>query len=413
MAAETTPPPGTTGIDPATQAELDQLHAALLAARTTNIGFPAAADIDMRALAPFLDFMLNNLGDPYTDGAYPHHTKAQEREVVKVVADLLRAPANDRWGYVTSGASEGTEQALWLSRHRFPDGIVYHSQAAHHCVPGVIDRLGMTAVVVRADEHGEIDYQDLAAQVDRRRERPVIVVANVGTAMSEAVDDVRRIVQVLDGRAIFRRWVHADAALSGIPLALLEPTNRPGCDFADGADSMIVSGHKFLGTPVPCGVLVVRNSRRPSGERPATYTGVPDSTLANSRSGLAALGLWLALRRHGIHGLRARAAQARDTAAYAHEQLVRLGWPAHRHAHAFTVTIATPPGTVLRKWPLASNDGKSHVVCVPGVTREHIDAFVADLEATITPAVPIASANGRRRFGLLRRSPAPDNTIVA
>ena len=56
----------------------------------------------------------------------------------------------------------------------------------------------MTAVAVRADEHGEIDYQDLAAQVDQRRDRPAIIVANIGTAMSEAVDDVRRITQVLD-----------------------------------------------------------------------------------------------------------------------------------------------------------------------------------------------------------------------
>ena len=253
MAADTTPPADTTSVDPQTQAELDQLHAALLAAQATNIGFPAATDIDVRPLVPFLNLMLNNLGDPNVEGDYPHHTKAQEREAIDTIAGLLRAPTDDRWGYVTGGASEGTEHALWLARSRHPGGIVYHSLAAHHCIPNAIDRLAMTAVTVRADEHGEIDYDDLAAQVDRHRDQPAIIVANVGTAMSEAVDDVRRITEILDGLAITRRWVHADAALSGIPLALLDPEDRPGFDFADGADSVIVSGHKFIGAPMPCG----------------------------------------------------------------------------------------------------------------------------------------------------------------
>jgi len=403
MAADSTPPVSVTSIDPATQAELDQLLAALLAARATNIGFPAASDLDFQPLAPFLNLMLNNLGDPLADGAYPHHTKAQEREAVGFVADLLRAPAGGRWGYVASGASEGTEHALWLARRRFPDGVVYHSRAAHHCVPAVIDRLALTAVAVRPDEHGEIDYEDLAGQVNRRRDRPVIVVANVGTAMSEAVDDVRRITETLDGLAVTRRWVHADAALSGIPLALLDPDVRPGFDFVDGADSAIVSGHKFVGAPVPCGVLVVRSNLVPYASRVATYTGSPDSTLTNSRSGLAALGLWLTLRRHGIAGLRTRAEQARDLATYAHGRLVEIGWPAHRHPHAFTVVLATPPAAVGQKWPLASQDGQSHIVCMPGVTREQLDAFIADLQAATTPAVPPTAADGHRSRGLLRR----------
>ncbi len=358
--------------------------------------------------------MLNNLGDPNVEGDYPHHTKTQEREAVGFVADLLRAPADDRWGYVTGGASEGTEHALWLARRRHPGGVVYHSVAAHHCVPNAVDRLAMTAVAVRADEHGEIDYEDLSGQVDRRRDRPVIIVANVGTAMSEAVDDVRRIARILDGLAITRRWVHADAALAGIPLALLDPDARPGFDFTDGADSVIVSGHKFLGAPMPCGVLVVRDSHRPYATRAATYTGSPDSTLTNSRSGLAALGLWLTLRRHGSAGLSARAEQARDVATYTHGRLVEIGWPAHRHPHAFTVVLATPPAAVTAKWPLASQGGQSHIVCVPGVTRDQIDTFIADLQAATTPAVPAAAVDGHRVRGLLRRTrPSADNATVA
>src|SRR5262249_46953745 len=158
---------------------------------------------------------------------------------------------------------------------------------------------------VRADHSGQIDYFDLEAQVERNRDRPAIVVANIGTTMTEAIDDVRRIHQILDSLAIRRRYVHADAALSGIPLALLNPDQRPGFDFVDGADSLIVSGHKFLGTPMPCGVVVVKESLCARLTRTGVYTGSPDTTITCSRSGHAALLIWYALRSCGIDGLRA------------------------------------------------------------------------------------------------------------
>lgn len=394
----------TTLVDAETQKELDALMARLTAAGTTNIGFPAATDFDFTPLAGFFArFLLNNLGDPAVNGDYPHHTKEQEREAVDAIADLLRAPADDRWGYVTTGSTEGTEFGLWQARIRFPDGIVYHSRAAHHTVTGVLERLSMRSIVVCADPTGEIDYEDLAGQIQRHRDRPAIVVASVGTGMSEAVDDVRRITAILDELAVDRRWIHADAALSGIPLALLEPDQRPGFDFADGATSMIVSGHKFPGSPIPYGVVVLRDSFRALPGRPTTYTGSPDTTVANSRCGLAALGLWYTLRRYGVAGLRERAEHCRELAAYTHGRLIQIGWPGYRHPHAFTVVLDSPPPVVAQKWALASSEGRSHIICMPGVTREQIDALVADLRAVTAEerAEPAATAqrNGGRFTG--------------
>jgi histidine decarboxylase len=115
------------------------------------------------------------------------------------------------------------------------------------------------------------------------------------------------------------------------------------------------------------------------------------------------LWLWITLRRHGIAGLRARAEQAREVAAYTHGRLVEIGWPAQRHRHAFTVVLATPPAQVTEKWALASDAGRSHIVCVPGITREQIDEFISDLHAGATPTAPALAVDGRRQRGLLRR----------
>src|SRR5205814_5227633 len=149
----------------------------------------------------------------------------------------------------------------------------------------------------------------------------------IGTAHTEAVDDVARLLAIVDAHGIRRRYLHADAALAGLPLALLDAPDRPRFDLADGADSIVVSGHKFIGAPFPCAVLVIKASQRAHSVRRATYTGSPDTTLTNSRNGLAALVLWYALRTHGVPGLRKRAEASRDLAAYTHRQLTDVKRP--------------------------------------------------------------------------------------
>jgi histidine decarboxylase len=376
-----------------TRRQLDALAARLTRARATNIGFPSTFDIDYTPLARFFTHhVLNNVGDPTVDGTWPNHTKAMEREVVTLVADLLRAPHGNRWGYVTSGASEGTLYALHRARRNHPDGVVYHTESAHYSVPKAAELLAMQPVIVRADQFGEMDYDDFRRQVRRRRDRPAIVVANIGTTMTEAIDDVARITGVLDDLGVHQRFVHADAALAGLPLALLDPgVGRPGFDFADGADSMIVSGHKFIGSPIPCGVLVVKTHHDFGNGSLVDYIGSPDTTITGSRSGHGPLLLWYALRHYGIDGLRRRADQCRTLAAYTEARLRDLGWESFRNEHAFTVVLRTPPPAVTAHWVLATSQGWSHIVCMPGITREQIDTFIGDLKAAMT------AENGRGR----------------
>ena len=366
--------------------ELDRLAGVLDDARRFNIGFPGATDFDYTPLAALLcTQLLNNVGDPYTDGIGPNHTKSQEREVVGFCADLFRAPADDRWGYISSGGSESNLYALNVARTLLPGGVCYFSDAAHHSIDKNLRLLTMPGVRIRAGRRGEMDYGDLHTQIGLRRDRPAIVVATIGTTMSEAVDDVRRITGLLDDLAVRDRFVHADAALAGIPLALLDPDERPGMDFADGADSIAVSGHKFLGSPIPCSVIITRASHRARVARGIAYTGSPDATITGSRSGHAPLILWYAITRHGRAGLHHRAQHARVLAEHAHTRLQELGWDAYRHPHAFTVVLRTPPQQVLRKWVLATDNGWSHLITMPGVTADTVNAFLDDMTTAATP----------------------------
>src|SRR5947208_202730 len=77
---------------------------------------------------------------------------------------------------------------------------------------------------------------------------------NVGNTMKGAVDDLDGVRSVLHDLAIHRHYLHADAALSGMILPFVDAP--PPWDFRAGVDSIAISGHKMIGSPVPCGVAL-------------------------------------------------------------------------------------------------------------------------------------------------------------
>ncbi|MEU9505380.1 histidine decarboxylase [Micromonospora sp. NPDC048170] len=351
-----------------------------------SIGFPGAVDIDYRAVAPLHGRLWNNIGDPATEPGGAAHTKALERAVIAWCADAVALPADNRWGYVTAGGTEGNLAALHAAHVRYPTGVVYYSAAAHYSIRKIIEIVGVRSVVVDATDTGEMSYPHLASRARRNRQRPAIVVATAGTTMTEAIDNTSRIHAVLSDIGIDRRHVHVDAALAGIPLAL---DGALRLDDASGVDSVAISGHKFFGTPTPCGVVLMRDSIRRHGTHIA-YTGTLDTTVAGSRCGQAAAMLWYAIASHGREGHRWRATAARQLAADAVDKLTAVGWPAWRHPHAFTVVLRTPPELVRQKWLLATDGDWSHTICMPGISRAQIDAFVADIAAAVRWSPPAA-----------------------
>ncbi|HWB37851.1 MAG TPA: histidine decarboxylase [Rugosimonospora sp.] len=370
--------------------ELVRLRDRLRAAPQGKVGFPGADDIDYRPLWNFFAYELNNIGDPYDTPTFEHHTKEYEREAVEFFADLFGAPEYARWGYVTSGSTECLQHGLLRARQRHPTTVTYYSRAAHYKVARTLADLRMPAVPVPVDVFGEMDYGALREAVAANRRRPVTVVATAGTTMTEAVDDVGQIHRVLDELGIARRYVHVDAALAGVPLALLPDDRRPAFDFRAGADSIGFSLHKFLATRMPGGIVIARTDVAPRGRR-VEYTGAADTVVSCSRNGHLALMAWYAVRTLGVDGLRRRAEAARATAAHLVAKLTELRWPAWRNPYAFTVVMATPPADVTSRWRLATEGELSHYICMPGRSLAQADEFVEDLGTSVR-------AGARRRI---------------
>ena len=359
---------------PETRARLDALQQALEETSRRQAGYPANLAYDYSALTPFLQYSLNNIGDPFHESNYAINSRAFEREVIAAFANLMHLPAEAAWGYVTSGGTEGNMYGLYLARKLHPDGIVFFSQDTHYSVLKNLSVLNMRNIMIKSQENGELDYDDLFETVRIHRDTPVIVMANIGTTMKGAIDDLGRVRAILEDLAITSHYIHADAALSGMILPFVDDPQPYGFDA--GIDSVSLSGHKVIGAPLPCGVVLTKREYVNAVARSVEYLGTLDTTVPGSRSGFTPLILWYALEHYGLDGLRQLVGDMLDMAAYAVERFNESGIPAWRNRNSVTVVFPRPSEEVVRRWQLAPLGDIAHVITMPHVTRETVDEIV-------------------------------------
>jgi len=347
-----------------------------------TLGYPTSKNYEFDELLPFLKYPLNNVGDPFIPSTYTVGTRELEKEVVEFFAKLFRAEEDNWWGYVTNGGSEGNLYGLYLARELYPKAIVYYSEATHYSVQKNLHLLNMPNIAIRSYDNGEIDYEDLEKTISINRQMPVIILANIGTTMTEARDDVGKMKAIFKHLAIQHHYIHADGALSGSYAAFVEP--RPAFDFADGADSIAISGHKFLGSPIPCGLVIAKKSHRDRIARSIDYIGSLDTTISGSRNGHTPLFLWYIINKLGIKGLRERTQTCLEVAEYALTELKKIEPTAWRNPSTLTISMPKPDKVIVKKWQLASENAWAHIICMPGITKIMIDEFVKDLELSKT-----------------------------
>ena len=362
--------------EPEIKGRLDELLRGVQSASRLQVGYPTNQTYDYADLSPFLDYSLNNVGDPFHTSNYRSNSHQFEREVVAHFAGLMRIPQQDAWGYVTSGGTEGNMYGLYLARELFPNAMFYFSEETHYSVLKNVRVLNARHIMIRRQDNGEIDYDDLYEMIRVNRDVPAVIMANVGTTMRGAVDDIPRLRRILDDLAVTNCYIHADAALSGMILPYVDDPQPFGFDA--GIDSVSVSGHKMIGAPLPCGVVLTKRPYVERVGRAIEYVGVQDTTLSGSRSAFAPLLMWYAFARHGDEGFRKLVARSLDTAEYAVGQFNERGIPAWRHRNSITVVFPRPAPEVFLKWQMAPEGEITHIITMPHVTRDMIDELVDD-----------------------------------
>ena len=341
-----------------------------------QVGYPANQDFDYSPLIPFLGHTLNNVGDPFHRTNYRANTHQFEREVILHFAGLTGLDPADAWGYVTSGGTEGNMYGLYLARELHPDGMLYFSEEAHYSIPKIARVLNLPHTTVKRQADGEIDYQDLREMLAVHRDRPAVILATIGTTMRGAVDDIPRIRNILGELEVGEHYIHADAALSGMILPHVDDPQPFGFDA--GIGSISISGHKLIGAPLPCGIVLTRRHLVETLGRAVELVGVNDTTLSGSRNGLTPLMIWYAINRRGEDGWRETVRGMLDTAEYAVNRFNEHGINAWRHRNSPTVVFDRPSQEVFDRWQIAPEGEVAHIITMPHVDFQTIDRLVDD-----------------------------------
>jgi len=344
-----------------------------------HLGYPYNLDFDYGALEKLVHFSINNLGDPFIESNYGVHSREFEVGVLNWFAKLWEIDEEEYWGYITTCGTEGNLHGILTGRENLPDGILYASQESHYSVFKAARMYRMDAVKVKTLETGEIDYEELREHLLKNKGRPAILNVNIGTTVKGAVDDLDKILSILkdSGYSEDRFFIHCDGALFGMMMPFLK--DAPMVTFKKPIGSVSVSGHKFVGAPVPCGVVITRFKYVMALSTDVEYLNSRDATIMGSRNGHAPIYLWYTLTRKGYEGMRRDVEKCMRNAETLKHMLATAGIKSMLNELSNTVVFERPKEEAfVRKWQLACEGDIAHVVVMPNVGIDKLEEFVQD-----------------------------------
>lgn len=345
-----------------------------------HLGYPYNLDFDYGALAQLQHFSINNLGDPFIESNYGVHSRQFEVGVLDWFARLWELEKDEYWGYITNCGTEGNLHGILVGREVFPDGILYASCESHYSVFKAARMYRMEVVKVDTLVSGEIDCADLKRKLEQRKAKPAILNVNIGTTVKGAVDDLDLVIETLreTGFGEDQFFIHCDGALFGLMMPFVK--KAPKVSFKKPIGSVSVSGHKFVGCPMPCGVQITRIEHINTLSRNVEYLASRDATIMGSRNGHAPIFLWYTLNRKGYRGFQKEVQRCLRNAHYLKDRLRDAGFGVMLNELSSTVVFERPQEEVfVRKWQLACQGDIAHAVVMPSVTIEKLDDFVEEL----------------------------------
>lgn len=353
------------------------------AAHATHLGYPYNLNFEPGVPASFNNYLINNLGDPYIGSHYASEVCDLEREAISWLMDLWQCENHDDyWGSIGTSGTEGNLWGIYLGREALPDAVLLHSADAHYSIPKAAKIQRIEAISVASNARGEIDLDALSETLLALKNRTVILALTCGTTMKGAHDDIAGVIARLDEVGITqeRRYIHVDGALNALVIPYLDAAPdsiRP--TFRHAIDSISTSGHKMIGTPMPCGVLIAKRHHVERIASAVAYLRSNDTTLMGSRNGHAVLAIWSRLMAHSHNGYKRDAIICTEKAKGLTKELRRIGVPAYCNPHSLTVVFPQPAEHIVKTYQLACYKGETHVVVMPNVTMALLDRFTDEI----------------------------------
>lgn len=369
------------GVRPSVEHTLSCVTTRIRDAHTLHLGYPY--NLVSRAAVPasLNDYLINNLGDPYIGSHFGSEVCDLELQAVSWLMRLWHCDDEQQyWGSVGASGTEGNFWALYLGREAFPDAVLLSSADAHYSIPKAARILRIETRQVASLPNGEFSMNALRSTLAELNGRPVILALTCGTTVKGAHDNIGDAMKALEeaGYGPNRRYVHLDGALNAMVLPFMSDVPfaiQPS--FRHGIDSISTSGHKMIGTPMPCGVLIAKRSMVDRVASAVAYLRSNDTTLMGSRNGHAVLAIWARLLGHGLSGYRQDIEKCSAQTASVVSVLKQAGVPVLCNPYSLTVVFPQPSEEIVNKFQLACNCGEAHAIMMPNVTDALIGQFLA------------------------------------
>lgn len=333
--------------------------------------------------------------------AIDNKIKLQTNEVQELEAELARIPFSDLPTRVTRLQRIIELNKLMTTNRNIVQQLltptVFYSQGhTHYSVAKIAEILKLNTRPVEANEDGSINLANLEREIllnmGAHPNSPLIVIANIGTTITGAIDDVPKIRELLDRfNDKVHSTIHLDGALTGFVMPIVKPFGDIHNYFDDiGANTLAVSAHKYPGLSQPCGIVLARKEffdrAFEKSERSIEYVGnILDVTITGSRSGLNVLMFYHALYSLDLHKntdkLTMMVKNNLANARYLYEQLVTIfGEDQVKYRYHFNVSFPKPSMGLAKKYQLMLSGNMATICVLTNVTKTLIDTFILELK---------------------------------
>ncbi|WP_269459362.1 tyrosine decarboxylase MfnA [Natronobacterium gregoryi] len=318
-------------------------------------------------------FLATNPGDP---GTYPTVADLED-DAVSLLGEI--AGLDEPAGYVASGGTEANVQAVRIARERAENGrpTVVLPESAHFSFQKAADLLDVELRVVPTTDDGRADLEAVRACVN---EDTAAVVGVAGSTEYGRVDPIPELGEIADS---VDALLHVDAAWGGFVLPFTDYEWHFG---HAPVDTMAIDPHKMGQAAVPAGGLLARSSDlldELAVETPYLES-TSQATLTGTRSGAGVASAVAAIEELWPDGYRDQYVRSQNNAKWLASKLESRGYDVVEPALPLVAaSVPTPLFEALRDegWRLSrTGDGELRVVCMPHVTRDGLESFVADVD---------------------------------
>jgi len=317
-------------------------------------------------------FLATNPGDPETYEAVAE----LERDVVDALGTITGL--DDPAGYVASGGTEANIQAVRVARNVTDTDApnVVAPESVHFSFQKAAGVLDVDLRIAPADGDYRADVEAVRELVD---DETALVVGVAGTTEYGRVDPIPALGSVADAADAL---LHVDAAWGGFAL----PFTDHEWNFSHApVDTMTVDPHKLGRAAIPAGGFLARDDSLLDALAVDTpyLESTGQATLTGTRSGAGVASAAAAIEQLWPSGYREQYERSLANAEWLADALADCGYDVV--APELPLVSADLPTTefeALRDagWKVArTGDDELRVVCMPHVTREMLEAFVADV----------------------------------